>query len=96
MIEAMACGTRVLAFRCGSIPEIIENGVTGEVVRRRQALATAPRADVAGESARSPMLGAGVARLRSFRHHQFEGRLPFTALTAGVRPVTPSNIHEQG
>jgi glycosyltransferase involved in cell wall biosynthesis len=53
MIEAMACGTRVLAFRCGSIPEIIENGVTGEVVRRRQALATAPRADVAGESEES-------------------------------------------
>src|SRR5580693_5421983 len=32
MIEAMACGTPVLAFRCGSVPEIIENGVTGWVV----------------------------------------------------------------
>jgi glycosyltransferase involved in cell wall biosynthesis len=32
MIEAMACGTPVLAFRCGSIPEIIEDGVTGKVV----------------------------------------------------------------
>ena len=29
MIEAMACGTPVLAFRCGSVPEIIEDGVTG-------------------------------------------------------------------
>ena len=29
MIEAMACGTLVLAFRCGSIPE---DGVTGKVV----------------------------------------------------------------
>jgi glycosyltransferase involved in cell wall biosynthesis len=27
MIEAMACGTPVLAFRCGSIPEVIEDGV---------------------------------------------------------------------
>ena len=32
MIEAMACGTPVLAFRCGSVPEIIENGVTGRIV----------------------------------------------------------------
>ncbi len=32
MIEAMACGTPVLAFRCGSIPEVIEDSVTGKVV----------------------------------------------------------------
>src|ERR1700723_118391 len=32
MIEAMACGTPVLAFRRGSIPEIIEDGVTGKIV----------------------------------------------------------------
>jgi glycosyltransferase involved in cell wall biosynthesis len=32
MIEAMACGTPVLAFRCGSVPEIIDPGVTGLIV----------------------------------------------------------------
>ena len=32
MIEAMACGTPVLAFRCGSVPEIIEDGLTGAIV----------------------------------------------------------------
>ena len=32
MIEAMACGTPVLAFRSGSVPEIIEDGVTGRIV----------------------------------------------------------------
>jgi glycosyltransferase involved in cell wall biosynthesis len=32
MIEAMACGTPVLAFRCGSVPEIIDPDVTGAVV----------------------------------------------------------------
>jgi glycosyltransferase involved in cell wall biosynthesis len=32
MIEAMACGTPVLAFRQGSVPEIIDQGVTGAVV----------------------------------------------------------------
>jgi glycosyltransferase involved in cell wall biosynthesis len=32
MIEAMACGTPVVAWRCGSVPEIIEDGVTGYIV----------------------------------------------------------------
>lgn len=32
MIEAMACGTPVIAFRQGSVPEVIEDGVTGFVV----------------------------------------------------------------
>jgi len=32
MIEAMACGTPVLAFRHGSSPEVIDDGVTGYVV----------------------------------------------------------------
>ena len=29
----MACGTPVLAFRCGSVAEIIDPGVTGHIVR---------------------------------------------------------------
>ena len=32
MIEAMACGTPVLAFRCGSVPEIVDDGHTGRIV----------------------------------------------------------------
>jgi glycosyltransferase involved in cell wall biosynthesis len=32
MIEAMACGTPVIAFRCGSVPEIVDDGVTGRIV----------------------------------------------------------------
>lgn len=32
MIEAMACGTPVIAFRRGSVPEVMENGVTGFIV----------------------------------------------------------------
>jgi glycosyltransferase involved in cell wall biosynthesis len=31
MIEAMACGTPVIAFPCGSVPEIIEPGVNGMI-----------------------------------------------------------------
>ena len=33
MIEAMACGTPTVAFCCGSVPEVIEDGVTGFIVR---------------------------------------------------------------
>ncbi|MGI4983798.1 MAG: glycosyltransferase family 4 protein [Janthinobacterium lividum] len=32
MIEAMACGTPVIAFNRGSVPEVVENGLTGFVV----------------------------------------------------------------
>jgi glycosyltransferase involved in cell wall biosynthesis len=32
MIEAMACGTPVIAFERGSVPEILENGLTGYIV----------------------------------------------------------------
>ena len=43
MIEAMACGTPVLAFRCGSVPEVIEDGVTGKVVdSEEEAIAALP------------------------------------------------------
>jgi glycosyltransferase involved in cell wall biosynthesis len=32
MIESMACGTPVIAWRCGSIPEVVDEGVTGCIV----------------------------------------------------------------
>jgi glycosyltransferase involved in cell wall biosynthesis len=32
MIEAMACGTPVLAFGRGSVPEVVDDGVTGHIV----------------------------------------------------------------
>ena len=36
MIESMACCTPVLAFRRGSVPEVVEDGMTGYVVDRRE------------------------------------------------------------
>ena len=35
MIEAMACGTPVIAFRCGSVPEVIDDGQSGRIVFER-------------------------------------------------------------
>ena len=43
MIEAMACGTPVIAYRHGSVPEIIDHGVTGFVVENQQQAIEAAR-----------------------------------------------------
>ena len=49
MIEAMACGTPVIAFRRGSVPEVIEHGVSGFIVENEaeamQAVRRVPELD---------------------------------------------------
>jgi glycosyltransferase involved in cell wall biosynthesis len=51
MIEAMACGTPVVALRCGAVPEVVQHGVTGLICdspdELPQALAEATRIDPA-------------------------------------------------
>jgi glycosyltransferase involved in cell wall biosynthesis len=41
MIESMACGTPVIAFPCGSVPEILEDGLTGFIVTNVEEAAAA-------------------------------------------------------
>jgi glycosyltransferase involved in cell wall biosynthesis len=43
MIEAMACGTPVIAYGAGSVPEIVEDGVTGFIVKNEVEAADAIR-----------------------------------------------------
>lgn len=43
IIEAMACGTPVVARRCGSVPEIVRDGVTGYVRDNVEDIAAAVR-----------------------------------------------------
>ena len=49
MIEAMACGTPVIAFRSGSVPEVVDDGVTGFIVENEdeavQAIKRVPELD---------------------------------------------------
>jgi len=47
MIEAMACGTPVIAFRSGSVPEVVEHGVTGLIVDSEAAAVAAIRNELA-------------------------------------------------
>jgi glycosyltransferase involved in cell wall biosynthesis len=44
MIEAMAAGTPVVAFDCGSAPEVVDEGVTGYIVKDEDAAVAAIRA----------------------------------------------------
>src|SRR5438270_825515 len=41
MIEAMACGTPIIAYNRGSVPEIVEDGLTGFVVENENGAVTA-------------------------------------------------------
>ena len=41
MIEAMACGTPVIAWRSGSVPEVVTDGTTGYIVRSEAEAVTA-------------------------------------------------------
>ena len=46
MIEVMACGTPVIAFRRGSVAEVVEDGVTGFIVENEaQAIDAVQRLD---------------------------------------------------
>lgn len=47
MVEAMACGTPVLATALGAVPEIVENGLTGFVAPRWEDLAASVPAALA-------------------------------------------------
>jgi glycosyltransferase involved in cell wall biosynthesis len=63
LIEAMACGTPVLAFAGGSVPEIVRDGVSGWICE--------DAADMAGRIA-SPGIGAGSCREWVARHFSCE------------------------
>ena len=56
MIEAMACGTPVIAFNCGSVPEVIDDGITGFII------------DGADENARINNAIAAIGRLGELDH----------------------------
>ena len=80
MIEAMACGTPVIAWDVGSVPEIVDDGVTGFIVRSIEEAVAAVRPDRHADRARDP---------RSLRAALF-GRGDVQPLSRPLRPGRPT------
>lgn len=73
MIEAMACGTPVVATRRGSVPEVVEDGVSGIIVESAD--------DVGAAIARVEELDPAASRRRA------EERFDQSAMAAGYEAV---------
>jgi glycosyltransferase involved in cell wall biosynthesis len=96
MIEALACGTPVLALRHGSVPEVVEQGITGficddedKLTAAARLLAEIDRARCRGAAERrfsAPTMASAYERLYQELIWQYEGPLasplPFAALDA--------------
>ena len=80
MIEAMACGTPVIAWNNGSVPEIVEQGLTGFIVRSeaeaRDAISRLPDLDRSAIRARFQERFSAIAMAR--RYLRIYERLPRT------------------
>jgi glycosyltransferase involved in cell wall biosynthesis len=67
-MEALACGTPVIAFPSGALPEIVEHGRTGLIVRNELEMAEAIHAAAAIE----PEVCRAAARERFSLEHTIE------------------------
>ena len=92
MIEAMACGTPVVAFRCGSTPEVIEDGATGYIVddvdQAVEAAAIASSLDRAAIRKRFELRFSATAMARRYLdvYRDILARRPFAADLVAAEP----------
>ena len=109
MIEAMACGTPVIAMRRGSVPEIIEDGVTGFVVdSEEEALAAIGRlGSIDRRRVRAEFERRFTARrmaqdyLRAYQSlsRQRQPNIEYLQIASAIdglaRPVLTSSVHQK-
>ena len=89
MIEAMACGTPVIAWRCGSVPEIVDHGETG--FHRRDGGRGSSRADTPAGDRATPSSG----RIRTTLHGHGDGPQLSAALLVAVRRYQPRGLRQR-
>ena len=83
MIEAMACGTPVIAFRRGSVPEVIDDGISGFIVdSEEEALAAIRRIGTLDRRA----VRAAFERRFTARRMANDYLRHYQALATGPRP----------
>jgi glycosyltransferase involved in cell wall biosynthesis len=84
MIEAMACGTPTIAFPAGSVPEIIDDGITGFIVKDEAAAVAATRR--LGELDRGEVRRRFETRFSAQRMAEDYVQL-YLRMAAGTRPL---------
>ena len=80
MIEALACGTPVLATRRGAVPEIVQDGITGEIRDRTEDLAAAVEVVqriISAAGGAEPLARCDVTRMGA-RYEEVYGRVRAT------------------
>ncbi|HKB54451.1 MAG TPA: glycosyltransferase, partial [Ramlibacter sp.] len=90
MIEAMACGTPVVAYANGSVPEIIDNGITGFTVgNQQQAIAAALAIDrIDRRRCRQMFEQRFDARVMASRYVEVYQELADSSSAARTAPIT--------
>jgi glycosyltransferase involved in cell wall biosynthesis len=92
MIEAMACGTPVIAFASGSVPEVVESGTTGFIVKDEadavEAVAKLDQIDRRGVRARFEQRFTAKRMAQDYvRHYASLSRAPPPRLNMAGQPI---------
>jgi Glycosyl transferases group 1 len=91
MIEAMACGTPVIAFGRGSIPEVLEDGASGFIVDTLDAAVLAVRriASLDRTKVRSEFERRFTAERMAIHYLEIYDKL----INAGAEPTEPGKVN---
>src|SRR5262249_38412912 len=86
MIESMACGTPVIAYNRGSVPEVIDDGITGFIVED----------ELSAVAAVDRLSGLSRMRVRQQFEERFTARrmaLDYLAAYRGLMENTEPRLH---